>query len=84
VRDSTRPVKGVVHDLSPTGICVIASHAHARDQVVKLESALLLAVARVVSCRFHRGPTDRAFAIRMAFLTVEFATPNGTLISTRA
>lgn len=83
-RGAARPFAGAIHDLSPTGMSVIAAQAVDNDQVIRVEGAMLCAVGRVVSCREQRSLMPRRFSIGIEFLRVEFAAASGTLISTRA
>jgi hypothetical protein len=84
LRGATRPFRAVIHNLSPTGVSVIAAQAIAVEQVIRVEGSMLRAVGRVVSCREQRTLTSRRFSIGIEFLTVEFVAASGTLISTRA
>jgi len=76
--------RGVIRDLSPTGMCFTSEDPLAIGQVVKIDGALLCAVARVVSCGKRMSYVQPSLVIGVEFLTVEFATAQGTFIKTLA
>jgi hypothetical protein len=73
--------RAMIQDLSPTGMCLIASEPLAIDQVVKIDGAMLSAVARVVSCRSPESSASRLPTVGVEFLTLEFAETQGTFVS---
>ncbi len=80
---TAKRARATIQDLSPLGMCVLASEPLPVDQVVKVDGALLSAVARVVSCR-RAGATGAGQAtIGLEFLTLDFPEPRGTFVSKR-
>ena len=73
--------RATIQDLSPLGMCVLASEPLPIDQVVKLDGGILSAVARVVSCRHARASGGGRAIIGLKFLTLDFQEPRGTFVS---
>ncbi len=69
-----------LRDLSPAGISMVTIYAARPDQVLKIDSSILLGIVRVVSVRDHAA----AWSVHASFLTIEFVTPTGGLVSERA
>jgi hypothetical protein len=76
--------KGTIRDLSPTGLCCTSDTPLAVGQVVKIDGSVLCAVARVISCGKRTSSAQPSPLLGVEFLTVEFATAQGTFIQTLA
>jgi hypothetical protein len=81
MQHTRKTCRAMIQDLSPTGMCLIASEPLAIDQVVKIDGAMLSAVARVVSCRSPESSASRLPTVGVEFLTLEFAETQGTFVS---
>ncbi len=82
-RHSVGKIRVRIHDLSPSGICIIAPDALAVGEVLRLEGSTLAAVARVVSCRRDPAVAGRQPLIGLEFLTLEFTENRGSLLNVR-
>ena len=69
-------------DFSPKGLRFIATHRIHPHKVIKLESPLLRATAKVTNCQKDRSSSE--YAIGVVFLSVEFAKERGLIISASA
>lgn len=79
----TRAHRGMIVDLSLNGLGIRSSLALAIGTVIKLDSHLLSATARVVNCLSRDGERDSAYQFGAAFLTLEFKELRGTFLSLR-
>jgi hypothetical protein len=66
-----------LRDLSPAGISFLAQAAVELHQLIKISSATLDGVARVVSSH----PVGRQYSVHAQLLTVLFFAPAGTFVS---
>jgi len=73
---------GKTRDLSPHGMQFSTCSRLEDNQVIKITSDVLLAVARVTYCHQQRG--RRQYAIGVEFLTLHFHERTGTFISENA
>lgn len=73
---------GAIRDLSPQGMLFSSNCRLEADQVIKIVSHILSAVARVTYCRQHNGKKE--YAIGVEFLTLHFHEQTGTFISENA
>jgi hypothetical protein len=73
----------MIVDLSLNGLGIRSSLALATGTVIKLDSHLLSATARVVNCLSRDGERDSAYQFGAAFLTLEFNELRGTFLSLR-
>ncbi len=74
-----QPAKqGQMQDLSPYGLRFISTEALAKQQLVKIDTPLLQAIANVSYCH----PDDTRYALGVEFITVMFNRDNGHLVST--
>ncbi len=69
-----------LRDLSPAGISLVTVYAARPDQVLKIDSGILLGIVRVVSVRDH----EAAWSVHASFLTIEFTQQTGGFVSERA
>ncbi len=69
-----------LRDLSPTGVSLFTGYEARREQILKIDSSLLQGIARVVSVQSR----EAAFSVHASFLTIEFTTDTGGLVSERA
>lgn len=72
--------RGVIRDLSPTGMRFTSEGSLAVGQVVRIDGVILCAVARVVNCGKQTPSAQPAPVIGVKFLTVEFAAAQGTFV----
>jgi hypothetical protein len=80
-RRDLRESRATIHDVSPTGMCLVTANPLAIDDVVRIDGTLLSAVARVVSCR-HGGPArPDGSLVGVEFLTLDLADSKGTFVS---
>lgn len=79
----SRAGQGEAEDLSSHGMRFVTGIALPEGELLRLECALLSAVARVITCR--REPDDpRRHVVGVAFVTVEFANRQGSLFEYEA
>lgn len=78
-----KPFLGLLEDLSPNGIRFAGDTPVNEHTILKIDSAVISATARVAYCR-RIGRTGPAFEIGAEFFTIEFPSPTGTFLSTRA
>jgi hypothetical protein len=71
--------RGHIHNLTPGGVMITLEHQLVADQVIKLCSSLLDAVARVVSC--NHDINQQGFVLGLEFITLRINRPKGTFIS---
>jgi len=74
--------RGRIHNLTPGGVMITLEHQLLTDQVIKLCSSLLDAVARVVSCNLDIN--RQGFVLGLEFITLRINRPKGTFISESA
>ena len=72
-----------LQDLSPTGMSFMATELLDVDQVIRIDGAILSAVARVVNCGHRRSRACSMPMVGVEFLTLEFAQAQGTFVSKR-
>ena len=73
---------GTTRDLSPYGMQFSATNRLDKNQIIKIVSDVLSAVARVTYCHQHSG--RKGYAIGVEFLTLCFHERTGTFISENA
>ena len=73
---------GTSRDLSPQGIQISTTRRLEENQVIKIVSDVISAVARVTYCQQHKG--RKKYAVGMEFLTLHFHKRTGTFISNKA
>ena len=73
---------GTTRDLSPNGMQFLSTSRLDKNQVIKLVSTVLSAVARVTYCRQQYGKKE--YAVGVEFLTLCFHECTGTFISENA
>jgi curved DNA-binding protein CbpA len=76
--DDNRAGHGVAEDLSSHGMRFITGISLPEGELLRLECALLSAVARVITCRDDPEVPQR-YVVGVAFVTVEFAHQKGSL-----
>jgi len=79
-----RPHRGQLADLTPNGIRLTGDHRVEEHRILKIESDLISATARVVYCRTRPPWSKRSYSIGADFFTVEFGNPVGTFLSKKA
>jgi len=73
---------GTTKDLSPRGIQISTTGRLEENQVIKIVSDILSAVARVTYCQQYKG--RKKYAVGMEFLTLHFHERTGAFISENA
>ena len=87
LRFFTRPTDqqgqpGIISNLSPRGMQLLASERLQEDQVIRIVSGILSATARVSHCRPRK--MDQQYVVGVEFLTLCFHEGAGTFISVNA
>jgi hypothetical protein len=82
-RHTVKSVRAAIHDLSPTGMGLLAQAPLTIDQVVKIDGTILSAVARVINCRPSETAEPRGQSIGVKFLTLEFTETRGIFVSSQ-
>lgn len=80
--DNMSVKSGVTRDLSPHGMQFSTNSLLDENQVIKIVSEVLSAVARVTYCRQQKGRQE--YTIGVEFLTLHFHARTGTFISENA
>lgn len=70
-----------MRDLSLNGMRLTAPSPLETDQIVRIDSELCRAIARVAYCR---AAPEGGFSVGLEFLTLRFLRPTGTFVSTSA
>lgn len=78
------PCTGRIVDVSPRGIGFMSPYKLQLNQIIKIQSSLFQATARVVHCRPSRFMLSAEHTVGVVFINVEFAKPQGTFISVAA
>ena len=76
--------RGKMLDLSPKGISFTSPATLQLNQIIKIQSPVLQATARVVHCKTKRARWDTEHTIGVSFISVEFTRPRGTFVSVAA
>ncbi len=79
-----KPFVGTLEDLSPNGMRFGGDTPVGEHTILKIESEVISATARVAYCRTDVGGSGPACEIGAEFFTLEFPNPTGTFLSTRA
>ncbi len=74
--------EGEIVDLSPIGIRFLSAGKPDRGSIIKLSSPLLKAIAEVTNVLEKEVHGKICFSVGARFLTVRFANPKGSFIST--
>jgi hypothetical protein len=77
------PLPAAMRDLSLNGMQFVTAAALQIDQVVKIESAVCEALARVAHAR-REGASEDRWAVGVEFLTLRFPRASGIFVSARA
>jgi len=82
--DPERPVaqSGSIHDLSPHGMQFSTANQLEEEQVIRIVSDVLTAVAQVTYCRKHN--VRQVYTIGVSFLTLNFHQRTGTFVCENA
>ena len=80
-KGTSRTAPATIQDVSPTGMCLHTAERLGVDQIVRIESGLLSAVARVVTCRHPEASPRAASVVGVEFLTLDVADTRGTFVS---
>ncbi len=76
--------KGQIQDLSPNGMLFFTDQKLSRDQVIKIDSNVLWATARVANCRKQGSGLKMGYGIGVEFVTLQFQRSHGTFVSVTA
>ena len=76
--------KGQIQDLSPNGLLFCTDQQLSRDQIIKIDSKVLRATARVASCRKQGSGLKMGYGIGVEFVTLQFQRSQGTFVSMKA
>ena len=81
-QDRQKVIYGLINDLSPEGMRFITDIQLEKKHIVKIESEIINAVAKVTSCDISSLSTNKkAYSIGVNFITVDFSSMHGTFIS---
>lgn len=75
---------GQIQDLSPNGLLFLTDQQLSRDQIIKIDSKVLSATARVASCRKQGPGLKMGYGIGVEFVTLQFQRSQGTFVSMKA
>lgn len=73
---------GIIHDISSHGMCIISPEQVGPDHIIKVDSSILSATARITNCRNHLQSGQ--FALSTEFLTLRFSRQRGTFFTGQA
>jgi len=76
--------KGQIHDLSPNGMRFFTDQTLSKDQIIKIDSKVLQATARVANRRKQGSDLRMVYGIGVEFVTLQFQKPHGTFVSVTA
>jgi curved DNA-binding protein CbpA len=76
--------RGYIHDLSPLGMQMLTEEILHEGQIIKIESEILSATARVANRRRGNDGEIHGYAIGIKFLTLRFQRRLGTFVSVKA
>ena len=76
--------KGQIQDLSPNGMRFFTDQPLNKDQVIKIDSKVLQATARVANRRKQRSDLQMVYGIGVEFVTLQFQESHGTFVSVTA
>ncbi len=76
--------KGQIQDLSPNGLLFLTDQQLSRDQIIKIDSKVLRATARVASCLKQGSGLKVNYGIGVEFVTLQFQRSHGTFVSMKA
>lgn len=75
---------GHIHDLSPMGMQIHTAEILSKEQLLKIESDVLDAVAMVVYCRSQQRGESERYVVGIRFCTLLFQRSIGTFLSITA
>jgi hypothetical protein len=73
--------KGRIHDLSPNGMRFLTDQSLNKGQIIKIDSRLLQATARVTNCRKQGADLRMVYGIGVEFVSLQFQKSHGTFVS---
>jgi curved DNA-binding protein CbpA len=77
--------KGQIRDLSPNGMQFITDQQLSKDLIIKIDSSVLQATARVANSRKHEADLQMVYyGIGVEFVTIHFKESHGTFVSVTA
>ena len=79
-----KPYSGQTQDISLNGMQILTNTRLAEEQIVKISSCYLEAVARVVNLREGHGFLRKKWKVGMEFLTLRFHNAQGTFLKVDA
>jgi curved DNA-binding protein CbpA len=76
-----RGYRGTIRDLSPHGLQFTAAKPLSKNQVIKINSDTLEAIARIACCETLSDPAGHDLRIGAEFITLRFTHSRGTFVS---
>jgi len=76
--------KGQIQDLSPNGMRFFTDQPLSKDQIIKIDSKVLKATARVANRRKQGSDLQMVYGIGVEFVTLQFQRSHGTFVSLKA
>ena len=76
--------RGRIQDLSPNGMLFFTDQQLSKDLVIKIDSKVLQATARVANRRKQRSDLQMVYGIGVEFVTIQFQRSHGTFVSVTA
>jgi len=80
----SKTYKGKIQDLSPNGMRFFTDQTLNKDQIIKIDSKVLQATARVANRRKQRSDLQMVYGIGVEFVTLQFQESHGTFVSVTA
>lgn len=79
-----KKLKGQIQDLSPNGMRFFTDQTISKDLIIKIDSKVLQAIARVANCRKQGSDPQIGYGIGVEFVTLQFQRSHGTFTSVKA
>jgi len=86
--DHNKPIGAIINDMSPRGMRFAMDIRLQEQNVIKIESEIISAVAKVATCDLFTPdssifsfPLKKSYKIGVSFITVDFSSKHGTFIS---
>jgi len=73
--------KGQIHDLSPHGMRFLTDQPFNKGQIIKIDSQVLQATARITNCRKQGSGLRAVYGIGVEFVSLHFQKSHGTFVS---
>ncbi len=76
--------KGQIQDLSPNGMRFFTDQSLRKNEIIKIDSNVLQATARVAHCRKEGSDSEGLYGIGVEFVTLQFQRSKGAFVSVTA